>query len=133
MASQLPKHPEAFSLTRGAKKRPREHSEPHLKFIRRLPCVVCGKRDVEAAHIRSGALRHGKPEGATSEKPHDRWSLPLCTAHHREQHSMNELAFYAQFGIDPFVTALALWAETGNEDAAEVIVRESRLASQERG
>ena len=34
--------------------------------------------------------------------------LPLCNRHHREQHTMNELAFWKQNNIDPFMLAITL-------------------------
>jgi hypothetical protein len=42
-----------------------------------------------------------------AEKPSDKWTLPLCNQHHREQHDHgDELAFWAEYGIDPFALAL---------------------------
>jgi hypothetical protein len=43
-----------------------------------------------------------------AEKPSDKWALPLCNRHHAEQHSMNELAFWKQYDIDPFMLAITL-------------------------
>jgi hypothetical protein len=40
------------------------------------------------------------------EKSSDKWALPLCGKHHREQHSMNEREFWASYGIDPFALAM---------------------------
>jgi CRISPR/Cas system endoribonuclease Cas6 (RAMP superfamily) len=46
-----------------------------------------------------------------AEKPDDKWCLPLCRFHHTEQHNRgNELAWWASYGIDPFATAVALYA-----------------------
>lgn len=117
----------AFALSTG-KKRPREHDDKHLKFIRILPCLVCGRRDVEAAHVRYGDQRYGKRETGKSEKPHDKWTVPLCTAHHREQHDANERTWWVEKGIDPLAIASALWASTGDEAAAELIIKNARRA-----
>jgi len=57
---------------------------------------------VEAAHLRVGSINDGKPYTGMQEKPSDRWALPLCSKHHREQHSMNELEFWASYNINPF-------------------------------
>ena len=115
----------AFSLS-GSRKRPRHTSEAHLKAVRMLGCVICLGRPVEAAHIRTGSMLHGKREVGLSEKPDDRWTLPLCIPHHREQHSMNELAFYREYGVDPFGTALALWGAEGDDEAMETIIQRAR-------
>jgi hypothetical protein len=45
-----------------------------------------------------------------AEKPSDKWALPLCNRHHREQHSMNELEFWKSHGIDPFMLAIKMRA-----------------------
>lgn len=121
----------AFSLS-GSRKRPRHTSEAHLKAIRFLPCVICLKRPVEAAHIRTASLLHGKRSVGVGEKSDDRWTLPLCSnsggkpGHHSEQHSMNEMEFYKRYGVDPFGTALALWGSEGDEEAMLVIVERAR-------
>ena len=58
----------AFSLSPSkGKRRPREHDDKHLAFIRTLPCVITGKRPVEAAHVRYADLAYGKRETAQAE------------------------------------------------------------------
>jgi hypothetical protein len=92
-------------------RQPRVRDEAHLRFIRSLPCCVCGDdTTVEAAHLRVGSIGHGKPITGMQEKPSDAWCLPLCNAHHREQHSMNELAFWKSHEIDPFMLAIKMRA-----------------------
>jgi hypothetical protein len=44
------------------------------------------------------------------EKASDIWTVPLCRAHHDQQHSMNEMAFWALYGINPFELAISLRA-----------------------
>lgn len=107
-------------------RRPRVERPDHLAAIRQLPCVVCQRIPVEAAHIRTPAIRHGKRPTGTSEKPSDKWTLPLCSHHHREQHSMNELWFYDQNDIDPFVLAMGLWTASGDIPLMTEIVRLAR-------
>ena len=88
-------------------RRPRERDEKHLNFIRDQPCCVCGDNtSTEAAHIRIGSLEHGKDHTGKQEKSSDKWALPLCGKHHREQHTMQELKFWSKYGIDPFMLAL---------------------------
>ena len=37
----------------------------------------------------------------------DKWALPLCSRHHRDQHSMSESEFWASHGINPFALAIS--------------------------
>jgi len=93
-------------------KQPREHDKRHLDFIRSLPCCICqDNTSTEAAHIRTGNLAYGKSPTGMQEKSSDKWALPLCGRHHREQHTMNEIAFWKQYGIDPFMLAITLRAD----------------------
>ena len=90
---------------------PRQKDARHLDFIRSLPCTICGDNtNTEAAHIRTANIGHGKPHTGMAEKPADKWTLPLCGRHHRQQHEMNEMRFWKMYGIDPFMTALKLRA-----------------------
>ncbi len=90
-------------------RQPREKNERHLDYIRSLPCCVCGGIDTEAAHIRIGSPDHGKRATGMQEKSSDKWALPLCNRHHREQHDAgNELKWWASKGIDPFMLAIKL-------------------------
>jgi hypothetical protein len=87
---------------------PRQRDERHLDYIRSLPCCICGDNTTtEAAHIRTSNLELGKDDFGWG-RPSDSWVLPLCGSHHRLQHTMNEMKFWARFGIDPFVLAMTL-------------------------
>ena len=50
-----------------------------LAAIRKLPCVVCGRSPVDAAHSNQGA--HNKGLGI---KASDEFTIPLCRQHHIE-------------------------------------------------
>ncbi len=90
---------------------PRVKDNKHLDFIRSQPCCICGDNtSTEAAHIRTESLANGKRPTGGAEKPSDKWTLPLCNRHHREQHTMNEMAFWKNHGIDPFMLALTMRA-----------------------
>jgi hypothetical protein len=129
MAFQIARHPEAFSLdSRTKQKQPRKHANAHLAFIRDLPCLVTGKRPVEAAHIRFADSRYGKRAVGGGEKPGDNWTVPLCPEEHRKQHSMNEQEYWQQAGIDPVFVAALLWAHSGNDEIAEQIIKQARKA-----
>lgn len=104
-------------------KNPRIHDEGHLRFIRDLSCVSCmDNTSTEAAHLRSGSLKHGKRETGMGEKPSDCWTLPLCSACHREQHDVGERDFFEELRIDPFVLAPALHRVSGDHELAEKVI-----------
>lgn len=120
-AQRIVPPPTAFSITK--QKRPRERNENHLRFIAGLKCCICGRPDVQAAHIRSESRLHGKSETGMQQKAHDKFTVPLCVAHHAEQHDAgNELTWWASKGIDPFGLALSLFAATGDDEIADGIL-----------
>lgn len=99
------------------KRRPRINDARHLAFVAQLPCVITGTRPVDVAHLRTGNLLLGKRHVGASEKPDDRWTAPLCRALHTEQHSMNEIKFWARHGIgNPWQLCLALFAASVADD-----------------
>lgn len=55
----------------------RDHKR--LAAIRKLPCVVCGRSPVDAAHSNQSA--HNKGLGI---KASDEFTIPLCRNHHVE-------------------------------------------------
>lgn len=88
-------------------RQPRHHDPDYLDFIRQQPCCICGDNTtVEAAHLRLGSIGNGKPITGMGEKAADKWALPLCGKHHREQHAMNEMEFWASYGLDPLALAM---------------------------
>ena len=101
----------------------RQHDEPHLHFIRLLPCLICGDDTcTEAAHIRYGDRTAGKRQTGLGERPDDCFTLPLCSVHHRAQHTENEKRWWTDLGIDPIRIALSLWRVSGNcERGVEII------------
>jgi hypothetical protein len=129
-AGRIPIPATAFSHDlHGRHKRPRQEMRDHLKFIRGLRCLVCPSRNwlnIQAAHIRAASPAYGKRSTGLAEKSSDQWTLPLCANHHAEQHQGNELAFWARYGIDPFAVALALFGASGDDEAAELIVRQAQ-------
>lgn len=106
-------------------KKPREHDGSHLEFLRGLPCLVClDNTATEAAHIRYSDRRAAKVNAGVGQKPSDFWCVPLCGRHHREQHEMgDEEKFWGQEMIDPLFVALALYVNSGDQDAGETIIR----------
>jgi hypothetical protein len=97
---------------------PRERDEAHLRFVREQPCCLgfC-QRQAEAAHLRMSNPAIGKEAAGKGEKPHDKFTVPLCPYHHRtgvdSQHNSNERAWWEMRGIDPWTVAASLWIQSG--------------------
>lgn len=104
-------------------KNQRERDERHLGFLRSLCCVICGDNTtIEAAHLRSGNLDYGKRSTGMQEKPSDKWCLPVCGRHHREQHTTREINFWTNYGKDPFALCARLWMVSGDHEMGETII-----------
>ena len=105
-------------------RRPRQHDEKYLRFIRSLPCVVC-KDDTttEAAHIRFSDASIGKFNAGVGAKPDDKFALPLCGDHHRQQHLIgDERTWWRCVDMDPIEISKQLYAVSGNYEAGLRIV-----------
>lgn len=88
-------------------KQPRQRDDAHLAWIRQQPCCICrDNTSVEAAHLRVSSINDDKRDTGMGERPSDKWTLPLCGRHHREQHTMNETVFWSKYNIDPFALCL---------------------------
>jgi hypothetical protein len=102
---------------------PRQEDAKHLAYVRTQPCCLpfC-KREAEPAHLRMENLAIGKDMTGTREKPHDRYTVPLCPYHHRLgvdcQHNRNEREWWAMRGINPWAIAASLWIESGGAERA---------------
>ena len=119
------------SMARPLRQRqPRIKDEAHCAWIRTLPCLITGQTPAECAHIRFGDLRYGKLNSGMGQRPSDIWVVPLLPSLHRldndSQHMMSELAFWQKHRIDPCIVALALWAHSGDDEAAMHILRAAR-------
>ena len=106
-------------------RQPRERNETHLHFLRGLPCLLCGDNtSTEAAHIRMVDRSVAKPMTGIATKCDDRFTVPLCGTHHRQQHEFgDEQRYWAGRGIDPVKVALALYSVTGDQERGEQIVQ----------
>jgi hypothetical protein len=79
----------------------------HVKSVAKQPCLVCGRRPADAHHLKFAQSR------ALGRKVSDEFTVPLCRGHHREVHHCgDEAAWWNKAGIDPTVTARALWLQT---------------------
>jgi hypothetical protein len=79
----------------------------HVRYVTHQSCLICGRRPSDADHLCFAQNR------ALSRKVSDEFTVPLCRGHHREVHrSGDEAAWWKRAGIDPSITARALWLET---------------------
>jgi hypothetical protein len=79
----------------------------HVRFVAKQPCLICGRKPADPHHLSFAQHR------ALGRKVSDEFTVPLCRGHHREVHrSGNEAAWWTKAGVDPIVTARALWLET---------------------
>lgn len=94
----------------------------HRAWVRGFPCLVHGCEPnlrepetmvIEAAHVRRNT------DGGTALKPHDKWCVPLCMKHHREQHRA-DLTFEAKYRIDTRERAIELAAASPHRRKWEV-------------
>jgi DNA recombination protein Rad52 len=76
----------------------------HLAYVASKPCLVCGRNRTHAHH-----LKFAQPT-ALGRKVSDEFTVPLCTAHHRELHQHgDERVWWAARGIDALSVAEELW------------------------
>jgi hypothetical protein len=70
-------------------------SEKYLAFVRKHPCIVCGRDDeIQAHHIRIGS------NSGTGLKPSDYRAIPLCQTHHAESHQYGEATFIEKYKLN---------------------------------
>jgi len=86
-------------------------SASHLDFIRTLPCIACGRFGAVPAHVRLSK------DGGTGFKPGDRYTVPLCSRCHGQQHQVGEVRFWGELGIDPLDYSTQLWRMSGDASA----------------
>jgi hypothetical protein len=81
----------------------RYRNKAHLRFVGSQPCLICGRTPADAHH-----LRFAQPRGM-GLKVSDEFTVPLCRAHHRDNHGSGDEAAWS---IDPVPLARALWIST---------------------
>jgi hypothetical protein len=85
----------------------RYRDKAHLKFVASHPCLICGRNPTDAHHLRFAQSR------GMGLKVSDEFTVPLCRAHHRENHRFaDEQAWWAKLAIDPLQASQRLWAST---------------------
>ena len=79
----------------------------HVKSVAKQPCLICGRQPADAHHLRFAQ------SPTLGRKVSGEFTVPLCRGHHREAHHCgNEAVWWEKLGIDPTVTARALWLKT---------------------
>ena len=112
--ARQPVGPAGAAAADGIDKSRLTHPEPrrfrdkeHVKFVAKQACLICGRRPADAHHLRFAQHR------ALGRKVSDEFTVPLCRGHHREAHRCgDEAAWWKNAGVDPTITARALWLET---------------------
>jgi hypothetical protein len=85
----------------------RVRDREHVKSVAKQPCLVCGRRPADAHHLRFAQLP------TLGRKVSDEFTVPLCRGHHREVHRCgDEAVWWKKAGIDPTISARALWLKT---------------------
>ena len=78
-----------------------------MKSLAKQPCLLCGRHPADAHHLRFAQ------SPTLGRKVSDEFTVPLCRGHHREVHHCgDEAAWWEKVGIDPTITARALWLKT---------------------
>jgi len=103
----------------------RKRDRNHLAFVAQLPCLITGTTGVHVAHVRYGDPKYGKRSTGMSEKPDDRWTVPLAPdVHLYDQHKAGERAWWVKQGLDPLEIAIALYDVSGDvEKGQEIVIR----------
>jgi ERF superfamily len=94
----------------------------HVRLVAKQPCLVCGRRPADAHHLRFAQSR------TLGRKVSDEFTVPLCRGHHREVHRCGfEAAWWKKAGIDPTVSARALWLESHSRPTASGAEPDQRI------
>lgn len=128
------------TLSEKASRKPRRwtHNRPgmsddHLAMIRRMQCTVCHQRKwLHAHHLTGGVARLHR---GVSFKAPDKFTVPLCSAHHADLHtygSRREAEWFAAFGMDPYSLAEGLWNRKGDAAAMARVLTAHQLEASTR-
>lgn len=102
------------------------NDKKHLANLRKLPCCVCGNPPPNTVHH----LKVASERGIGLKAP-DRYGIPMCLHYGDDYHnqvervgSKNELAWFAERGIDALKLAADLWRARGDLDWMKRILYE---------
>ena len=101
----------------------------HLKNVRLLPCLACGRGPVQAHHL----LKTGEQKTRGIRRNADRWAVPLCARCHDPNytgslhHSGDEVRWFSERGIDQIAVAEALWRRRGRLGRMLGVIDKARM------
>jgi hypothetical protein len=102
----------------------RVRDRDHIRHVIKQPCLICGRRPSDPHHLRFAQLR------ALGRKVSDKFTVALCRVHHREVHHCgDEAAWWQKAGIDPIVSARALWLRTHPLPPTRTMIGSDRTTS----
>ena len=102
----------------------RVRDRDHIRHVIKQPCLICGRRPSDPHHLRFAQLR------ALGRKVSDEFTVALCRVHHREVHHCgDEAAWWQKAGIDPIVSARALWLRTHPLPPTRTMIGSDRTTS----
>jgi len=102
----------------------RVRDRDHIRHVIKQPCLICGRRPSDTHHLRFAQLR------ALGRKVSDEFTVALCRVHHREVHHCgDEAAWWQKAGIDPIVSARALWLRTHPLPPTRTMIGSDRTTS----
>jgi hypothetical protein len=102
----------------------RVRDRDHIRHVIKQPCLICGRRPSDSHHLRFAQLR------ALGRKVSDEFTVALCRVHHREVHHCgDEAAWWQKAGIDPIVSARALWLRTHPLPPTRTMIGSDRTTS----
>ncbi|SEN66015.1 DUF968 domain-containing protein [Halomonas caseinilytica] len=90
MARKREKRQPVQKARRKPQKDQRFRSERYLRFVRGLPCCVCGAPADDAHHVIG---LHWGLSGMSTTAP-DSYTMPVCRTCHRDVHRLPELQLY---------------------------------------
>lgn len=129
IAHQIRRDDEAFSNDRprrAAGGSPQHRDDKHRQWVKSLPSLISGEdMDVDPHHVCMADPSAGKRGRGKGKKVDDKFLVPLSRRLHDELHEMGEKRFCQKYRIDLVKAALGLWAHTGDDDAAAVLIRHS--------
>jgi hypothetical protein len=89
----------------------RYRNREHLRYVAQQACLVCGRKQSDAHHLRFMQPR------ALGRKVSDEFAVPLCRSHHRAVHRAgDEQAWWKAARINPVEVARQLWRQTRLND-----------------
>ena len=81
---------------------PKSSSKNYLEYIKKMPCLVCGKMPAEPHHMEAVGMG-----GANKDGFKDYSCVPLCRYHHGEYHSGGIHYFESKYQVN-------LWKDAFN-------------------